>query len=317
MSLVRAGIPLLILLVVSFNSQATCIVKSQKMTLSPEVLTKRNNPALGTVLKKSSFAVQLPPSSDCEKIIKFSADVPGGAPRMKTPGIFQTNAKGVGMKMTLVTSSGREIVWPSKFSASISELSGAKIIIELIKADNGTLVRGGSGDMRFEINNLLQGTPLIDIYVPTNFVTVLNRSCQIHGERTRNITLPSVVLDRFKSPGSVAGKTPFDIHLSCAADDKAPSAVFLKWNGQFGKKSGSDGVLSNLVVGRSAAKGIGVQVLGGDHQPLNFHEMKKVELRNTKPDKYAVRFYSQYYQIDEQVQPGKIHASLYFNIDYQ
>jgi type 1 fimbria pilin len=42
-----------------------------------------------------------------------------------------------------------------------------------------------------------------------------------------------------------------------------------------------------------------------------------VELRSSKSDKYSVRFYSQYYQIDEQVQPGKIHASLYFNIDYQ
>ena len=76
-------------------------------------------------------------------------------------------------------------------------------------------------------------------------------------------------------------------------------------------------MLSNSVAGRSSAKGIGVQVLGDDHQPLNFHEMKKVELRSSKSDKYSVRFYSQYYQIDEQVQPGKIHASLYFNIDYQ
>lgn len=52
MSLVRAGLPLLILLAVSFNSQATCIVKSQKITLSPETVTNRNNHALGSVLKK-------------------------------------------------------------------------------------------------------------------------------------------------------------------------------------------------------------------------------------------------------------------------
>lgn len=317
MSLVRAGLPLLILLAVSFNSQATCIVKSQKMTLSPETLTNRNNHALGSVLKKSSFAVQLPPSPECDELIKFSADVPGGASKMKTPGVFQTNAKGVGMKMTLITSSGREIAWPSKFSASMSELSGARINMELIKADDGISARGGSEGMRFEINNLLQSSPLIDIYIPAGFVTILNRSCKIYGDKTRNITLPGVVLDRFKSPGSVAGKTPFDIHLSCATDDKTPSAVFLKWNGQFGKQSGSDGVLSNSVAGRSAAKGIGVQVLGDDHQPLNFHEMKKVELRSSKSDKYSVRFYSQYYQVDEEVQPGKIHASLYFNIDYQ
>ena len=74
------------------------------MTLSPETVTNRNNHALGSVLKKGSFAVQLPPSPECEELIKFSADVPGGASKMKTPGVFQTNAKGVGMRMTLVTS---------------------------------------------------------------------------------------------------------------------------------------------------------------------------------------------------------------------
>lgn len=93
MSLVRAGLPLLILLAVSFNSQATCIVKSQKMTLSPETLTNRNNHALGSVLKKSSFAVQLPPSPECDELIKFSADVPGGASKMKTPGVFSNQCK--------------------------------------------------------------------------------------------------------------------------------------------------------------------------------------------------------------------------------
>lgn len=317
MSLIRAVFSLFILLAVGINAQAACNVKTQKITVQPETLMSRNNSSAGAVLKKSSFAVHIPQNADCDQIIKFSADVPGGASKINTPGVYQTNTKGVGVKITLVTSSGREIVWPAKFSANLSELSGSKINIELIKIDNDISSRNISEGMHFEINSLLQSSPLVDIYIPSGFVTVQNRSCQIYGDKTRNVTLPGALLDRFKSVGVVAGRKPFDIHLTCTATNEINSAVYLKWNGQFARQSGTDGVLSNTASGRSAAKGVGIQVLDDENKPLNFQEMKKIELRNTQTDKYAVRFYSQYYQTDENVQPGKVHATLYFNIDYQ
>ncbi|TNV20450.1 type 1 fimbrial protein [Buttiauxella sp. B2] len=317
MSLIRAGLSLLVLLAVGFDIQAACSVKTQKITVSPETLMSRNNSSSGAVLKKSSFAIHTPQNADCDQIIQFSVDVPGGASKVSTLGVYQTNAKGVGVKFTLVTSSGREITWPAKFSASLSELSGSKIIMELIKVDNDISSRNSSEGMHFEINNLLQASPLVDIYIPSGFVTVQSRSCQIYGDKTRNVTLPGVLLDRFKSLGAVAGRKPFDIHLTCTATNEINSAVYLKWNGQFARQSGSDGVLRNSATGHSAATGIGVQVLDDENNPLNFQELKKVELRNAQSDKYSIRFYSQYYQIDENVRPGKVHATLYFNIDYQ
>lgn len=315
MSVIRTAFILGFAFSVQQTASAACTLTTQKIIAPPETVAANRTVQSGGVIQTRTLSVQNVQSTDCTDSQPFTAQVMGDQSVITLPGILRSNVSGIGIKVTLETSTGRTVQWPSAFMATPDEFRNGKVNIELIKLDNHLPARSSPGSLNLQIRSDAQSLPVVDIVLPAKYVMLLNRSCTVKGNRTINVKLPDVPLEHFRGHGTTTGMKPFNIDLVCKSDFTTPSLVKVNWSDIHSDRHRSNGVLPNIQP-RGAA-GIGIQVLDVNKNPINFAAQSNFTLTHRDQGAYTIPFYAQYYQTDKKVSPGIIRSVLYFNAEYE
>ena len=315
MSLIRTAFILGIALGIHQTASATCTLATQKIVVPSETVTVKRTVQSGGVIQTRTISVPNVQRTECTKSQPFTAQVMGDQSAVTLPGILRSNVSGIGLKVSLETSSGRTIQWPSAFKATQDEFKNSKITIELIKLDSSLPAASSSGSLNLQIKSETQPQPVVDIVLPAHYVTLLNRSCTVQGNRTINVKLPDVPLEHFLGRGSTTARKPFAIDLMCQSDFSTPARVILSWSAPRSGQDRNIGVLPNIQP--NGAKGIGIQVLDQQQNPINFNRQSTFLLSHQDKGKYTIPFHAQYYQTERNVSPGRVRTVLYFNAEYE
>lgn len=315
MSVIRTAFILGCALGIHQTANATCTLTTQKVIVTPVTVTDKRAVQSGGIIQTRTLAVQNIQASGCTESHPYTAQVIGDWSVMKQPGILRSNVHGIGIKVTLETSTGRIVPWPSAFRASADEFRNSKINIELIKLDTQSTVSPAAGALNLQIRSETQSLPVVDITLPAKYVTMLNRSCTVKGNRTINVKLPGVQIENFTGRGSTAGRKSFNIDLICKSDFTTPSRVTLTWRDTDNGHDSRIGVLPNLQPGGGG--GIGIQVLDQQQQPISFNTPAYIHVTHRDQGKHSIPFYAQYYQTGKRVTPGVVRSVLYFNAEYE
>lgn len=315
MSVIRTAFILGFALSVQQTVSAACTLTTQKIIAPPETVAAERAVQSGGVIQTRSISIHNVQNAGCIDSQPFTAQVMGDQSAISLPGILRSNVSGIGLKVTLETSTGRTIQWPSAFRATPDEFRNGKVNIELIKLDNNLPAHVAPGPLNLQIRNDAQSLPVVDIVVPAKYIMLLNRSCLVKGNRTINVKLPDVPLERFRGRGTTAGMTPFNIVLVCKSDFTTPSLLKVNWSDIHSDCHRSNGVLPNIQP--RGATGIGIQVLDVNKTPINFARPSNFTLTHKDQGTYTIPFYAQYYQTEKKVSSGIVRSVLYFNAEYE
>ncbi len=315
MPLIRAAFILGITLGIHQTASAACTLASQKMIVPPETVTVKRAVQSGAVIQSRTILVPNVQGTECTNSLPFTAQVMGDRSVATLPGILRSNVSGIGLKVSLETSTGRTIQWPSAFRATPDEFKNSKINIELIKLDSSLPAASSSGSLNLQIKSETQSQPVVDIVLPAKYITLLSRSCKVQGNRTINVELPDVPLKHFKRHGSTTARKPFSIDLLCKNDFSTPARVILRWSTLYSGQDRNIGVLPNILP--NGAKGIGIQVLDQQQNPINFNQQSTFPLTHQDKGKYTIPFHAQYDKTVKNVSLGRLRAVLYFNAEYE
>lgn len=315
MSIIRTAFILGCAFGIHHTASAVCTLTTQKIIAPPETVIENRAIQSGGIIQTRTISVQNIQTSGCTNSQPFIAQIIGDQSSLKLPGILRSNVSGIGIKATLETSTGRTIQWPSAFRAAPDEFRNSKIKIELIKLDNHLPVSSATGSLSLQIRSETQSLPVVDIVLPAKYVTMLNRSCAVKGNRTINVKLPGVPLEQFSGRGSTAGRKQFSIDLVCKSDFTTPSRVVLTWSHTDNSQDRNIGVLPNIQ--SKGATGFGIQVLDQQQQPINFNTPSYILLTRQDNGKHTIPFYAQYYQTTTKISPGVVRSVVYFNAEYE
>jgi type 1 fimbria pilin len=123
----------------------------------------------------------------------------------------------------------------------------------------------------------------------------------------QTITLPTVSASAFPAVGSVAGRAPFSIGLTCQAG--------VKVSVQFSATSDSTGVTS-VLANTGTATGIGVQLLDSTFAPIVLDSPFLLTTSTTGNSSFT--FGTQYYRLSAStVNPGSVRSTAIFTMIYQ
>lgn len=315
MSVIRTALILGFALSVQQTASAACTPTTQKIIAPPETVAANRTVQSGGVIQTRTLSIHNVQSEGCTDSQTFTAQVMGDQSVITLPGILRSNVSGIGIKVTLETSTGRTVQWPSTFSATPDEFRNGKVNIELIKLDNHLPARSSPGSLNLQIRSDAQSLPVVDIVLPAKYITLLNRSCMVKGNRTINVKLPDVPLERFRGRGTTVGMTPFNIDLVCKNEFSTSSRVIVTWSDIHSDRHRSNGVLPNIQP--NGAAGIGIQVLDLQQKPINFATQSHFSLTHNERGIYTIPFHARYYQTDKKISPGIVRSVLYFNAEYE
>jgi type 1 fimbria pilin len=139
-----------------------------------------------------------------------------------------------------------------------------------------------------------------------NSITFTTPSCTLLLDSIY-VTLPAVTTNAFTGVGSVSGKTPFQIQLSCPAGTAVTNITMHTTTAD-----SHAGVVAPTGVGYAA--GIGVRVLDGNSIPVIFESQTAVSPSNGTT---AIPYFAQYFQTAPTVSGGNVKATVTFDIFYQ
>lgn len=143
---------------------------------------------------------------------------------------------------------------------------------------------------------------------------ILTETCDIDASsKNQTVNIGSFSAGDFKNTGDVSASKAFNILMkNCTENIKSANITFTG-------STGSDPTVLNLsdALGTgNMAKGIGVQVLGENNQPL--------VINSQTPQKYSLKqgsntlnFFLRYKSTQPTVTPGNASAVLYFTMDYE
>lgn len=311
MSLIRTAFILGIALGIHQTASAACTLTTQKVIVPPETVTVKRTVQSGGVIQTRTISVPNAQGSECTTSQPFTAQVIGDQSVVISPGILRSNVSGIGLKISLETATGRTIQWPSTFKAAPDEFKNSKINIELLKLDSRLPAAASSGSLNLQIRSEAQSQSVVDIVLPAKYITLLNHSCTVKGNRTINVKLPNVALERFNGLRSTTGQKQFSVDLICNSDFSTPAQVTLRWSTRHNNQDNNIGVLPNIE--HKGATGIGIQVLDQQKSPIDFNSTFTYQAK----EKLSIPFYAQYYQMSTDISPGRVRAVLYFNADYE
>lgn len=318
MSLIRSLLALLAC-GISLNISATCQPVSQRLLLTSETLSISDNAPPGAILKTRHYTVPHADKRGCgdDEPLSFHARIDGQQADTSMPGVFATNNPAAGLRLILTLASGQKITWPSTFRATYNEIRGARLTAEIVKMPLRPSPVHGAGALNVDIYSEGSPTPLLTISAPRTLVTRLNYSCKLEGQNNRIIYLPPATIQRFGNVGAVAGKTPFDISLSCAERLPPGSVTKITWSGDILSGMADHGVLRNTQHGPGAARGIGVQITDTQSKPVNLQQADNITAALQNSNLYKINYYARYYQHNKEISPGKLRTTLNFTIQYQ
>ncbi|ACB65767.1 Fimbrial protein [Burkholderia ambifaria MC40-6] len=326
-------IPILILVLLSNYSHASCTIKRSDGVMVPSLivtLPKFSPPpfdpniADGTVIYTSSGAASgLGGVLNCTSAIGdvIYVGTTGSAPGKYNA--YPTPVAGVGVRIK----GGINVTqwWPQ--SGNVAEtssnyLAGSEITIELVKTGNITApgILSGEVGMTFALNH---GTKIRSI--------VTNGAINIRPQvPTCNLLTPNIAVDlekvsvgELKGIGATSLPKPMEVRLKCSGGNPGTSTrMFMTLTDSANSGNRSDTL--SLASG-STAKGVGIQILRGSDNTLVSYGPDSAQAGN--PNQWAVGsfgnvdvtipFRARYVRTSATVIPGKANGVSTFTMSYQ
>ena len=143
-----------------------------------------------------------------------------------------------------------------------------------------------------------------------NSVTVTVAACSVNAaSQNMTVTLPTVSASALGSVGATAGRTLFNIGLSCAINGTPVYVTMATSNAQ----PNINGVIAPTS-GSGYATNVGVQILNGQSTPISFGTAQNV---GNSTSTMTIPYYAQYYETAAPVSSGKVSATVTFTLSYQ
>ncbi|MBT2144389.1 MULTISPECIES: fimbrial protein [unclassified Rhodanobacter] len=188
-------------------------------------------------------------------------------------------------------------------STTFSVTSGLELIKTGSVASGNVLAAGKLGDWRWDDSS---GNTLIpETFWLGNSVTFTTPSCTVVANPI-DVTLPKVLNTAFSGVGATAGKTPFQIRLSCP-----PGTAVTKITMHTASPDSHTGVVAPA--GAGYASGVGVQILDGNSNAVTFETQAVVTPAATA----SIPYYARYFQTAPAVTSGPVKATVTFDVFYQ
>lgn len=219
----------------------------------------------------------------------YATGVPGVSYRITHPG---SNLQKFPLQSTSIST--------SEFSIT----SGVELIKTGPISSGSVLAAGTLGVWKWQDQSGNTLTP--ETFRLGNSITFTSPSCTIVTNPI-NVTLPTMTTSAFTGVGSVSGKTPFQIQLSCPTGTAVAKITMHSSN-----PSSQPGVIKPAGAGYAA--GVGVRVLNGNSVPMVFETQTVVTPPNATT---SIPYFAQYFQTAATVTGGPVKATVTFDIFYQ
>lgn len=264
------------------------------------------NASIGTILWASSMETAAPiPDLSCNSTTPNPTGINGSAQSIGGIPTFPTTNPAIGYQIAY----NGTTTWMRPYPNGPELPAGKNVInnqtllrlVKLAPISNGSSLNGstlGYWDVR--------GIGHVVTLNLSHRVTFLAPACIVTTDPT-NVTLPAVQAGSFQGNGSTAGATPFAIQLDC--DAGFTLSVTLDTNKP---AAGTRGVIAGQA-GPGYAKGIGIQVLDQNAQPVTFKQ--PISVGTTAGGGLAVRYFARYYQTGN-ITPGQVSATATFTLSY-
>lgn len=221
--------------------------------------------------------------------------------------IYETGIPGLGYRIT--QSSAYLTPYALNSESLSSQTFNASSSLELIKTgpitSGATLAAGTLGDWKWV--DLKNNVLIPETFVLANSITFTTPSCTIVTDPI-NVILPTVTTNAFTGIGSVSGKQPFQIDLSCPPGTAVAQITMHTAT----PDSSHPGVVAPA--GAGYASGIGVQVLDANSKPMVFEDQTVVTPPNATT---SIPYFAQYFQTAPTVSGGNVKGTVTFDIFYQ
>jgi type 1 fimbria pilin len=294
-----------------FHAKAQCTVTSgtspETVKFSPpSTITISYTAAVGTVIY-SSGSVNPSTSNEmtCNNNATFGINNNVGVNPPLTTTIYPTSVSGLGYEIAHNTATNYLAPYGCCTIANGSYTNSDPSFLYLVKtgpiASGSVLPAGVLGNWTYANGKNIEAFTL------ANSVTIIDPACSVVTTPIA-VTLPTLSTSALASTGAVAGRTPFNISLTCSSG--ATLDIQLNFNGT---SSGITGVLSNTT-GTGQATGVGVQLLNESFDAVSFGTTTTVG--TTPQGTLSIPYYAQYYRTGTLV-AGKVSASATFTLSYQ
>ncbi|MGJ7509673.1 fimbrial protein [Variovorax sp. GT1P44] len=279
---------------------------------------------VGGLIMSREFPIQTNGSADIRSNCsgsggRMNAVMLQGAPVPSRADIYSTDVPGVGIRLSLKTSTLR--YYPFTRQTGVGNLYfelGSQFRVELIKTapitGNGPLAHGvytrfyGDDGPAYSILTTVLSGAGINIVTP---------SCTVDaGTRNIPVQFGKVPISSFKGMASpaIGYEKNFNIRLNCSAGLNMPNTVYLRMDAQR-DPTNLPGVLQITQGGKDIAGGVGIQVLDKMGLPVQFGDDGLVGL--SKDGVYLLPYTARYFQTGNQVTAGRADGMATFTLDYK
>ncbi|MEO3992291.1 fimbrial protein [Pseudocitrobacter cyperus] len=307
-------------------ANASCILGSDAIS-SPlymdmgRVMVQPQTPP-GTVIASRSWplrdkSLQL----QCNGSQNLEAKVIASGSRETGNHIWSTNVPGIGLRFTLQRQA-QQVSYPGKItvgggSKSDVSLNDFTFKLDVIKTAN--LV--GSGAVAAgQYTTFGNGkASLINTWLRDNSLIIVSPSCRISNNANFRVNLGSIPLAALKGKGTGAGGRNFAIRMQCAGNvSVAGTRLNMTFDGNIPDGvSPALGVLRNESRSKTAAEGIGVQIMDENRRPVPFRQANPVATLNSAVSQFIdLRYFARFYQYQARAQAGDVSGHMVFNVSY-
>jgi type 1 fimbria pilin len=281
--------------------------------------------AVGGTIKTQSFPIWVSGTGDLMFNCRGGGYVYGtvlqGSPIPGFFNVYSTQVQGIGIRLSRVVDGSFLVYYPHTMptpNGTGQLAAGTSFQVELIKtADStgsGSLAGGtytryyGDGEPYWSaLTTILSGD--------VSGITIITPSCSVDaGSRNIPVEFGRVSLSNFKGMDSTTGDRRFSIKLRCQANPNLQKWVDLRLDATQ-DPSNRQGVLRITQGGAGIATGVGIQLLGGDAQPVRFG--KGMQVGPMKNGSYDVPYTARYYQTAARIRPGRADGTATFTLEYR
>ena len=235
--------------------------------------------------------------------------------------IWSTNIPGIGLRYTVQRQS-QQVSYPGKLvigGSGKNEIPLKDLTFKLEVIKTATLVGSGAVAAGQYTTFGSGGQSILNTWLRDNSLIIVSPSCRITNNANFHVDLGSIPLSALKGMGTGAGGRNFSIRMQCAGSvSVAGTRLNMTFDGNTPDGiSPSLGVIRNESRSKTAAEGIGVQVMDEKRRPVPFRQANHVATLNSAVSQFIdLRYFARFYQYQSRAQAGDVTGHMVFNVSY-
>ena len=257
----------------------------------------------------------------CNGSQSLEARVIAAGSRQSGNQVWSTNIPGIGLRFTLQRQA-QKVDYPGKLNVGgggKSDVSLEDLIFKLEVIKTANLVGSGSVTAGQYTTFGAGNQSLLDTWLRDNSLIIVSPSCRISSNANFRVDMGSIPLSALKGQGTGAGGRSFAIRMQCAGNvSVSGTRVNMTFDGNTPEGvSPALGVIRNESRSKTAAAGIGVQIMDENRRPVPFRQANHVATLNSAVSQFIdLRYFARFYQYQHQAQAGDITGRMVFNVSY-